>query len=66
MPEGRIAVTGSLQDVRGRVTRLETLREADRAQTAAEITRFKLHSPAAGDAVFYFCDLFGILVHTSK
>jgi uncharacterized protein involved in exopolysaccharide biosynthesis len=35
-------LTGGLQDVRERVTRLEALREADRAQNAAELVRFKM------------------------
>lgn len=31
----------SLQDIRERLTRLETMREADRAQLAAEIAKFQ-------------------------
>ena len=35
-------LSDSVQDVRERVTRLEAAREADRAQMATEIERFKL------------------------
>lgn len=34
-------LTGGLQDLRERVTRLEASREADRAQIAAEVARFR-------------------------